>query len=1200
MRFATLDLRSYGPFENAPTLDLSGGQRGLHLIVGPNEAGKSTALRAIRALLFDFPHSTNDSHGRSLASLRVGGTIRDESGRELPFLRRKSGKKLWTPDDRTSLDPEALVPFLGRLDKATFETLFSTDQAELVEGGNAILAGQGRLGEMLFSAGTGLAQLDRVQKALQTEMEDLFKGGNASNPTINKTLRELKAARDDVKFTALATRDWVAADVEKQRAATAAAATARRRSEAQVELDRWQSWLGALRIIPRRQEILDRLEARSDTAALPDDFAEAYRNDLEVSRAAERAVSEARDAIRDVLAQLDQLGPADPILLESNAVERLHANLGKYASARRSRPGMIVKLGRSEEQVQTIEASLPDDLTVPDGGLPALRDQVERLGRDQTELATLRKGAETDLAQLDPTTLDPSTPITPVDPETLRWRSSLEAIIQQATEPGDLEAQRAKAAGKLATADEQALTALRGLSLWTGTLADLETLAIPPDASFDRAGEEIRAAEARARDFENDRVRLEGDRLDLIHAADLAEVAGAIPTEADLKEKRTNRDNRWRSIRRAWVDREPLAPSPAKLADDFEADLEQADALADALRHEADRVTAAAQRQIDRRVLEDRLALAIANRDQARVDHAKATQRWADLWRPLGIEPLPPSDMRDWVKERKVRLKDAKSVRDARAEVARLACQIDELREELGKALERVSEPGLADGESLKAILARGRMVKERIDKRLGRDAARGRIDEIQVKEVAWLDRWRVTVAPLGLPPETTLAAALAVLNQFAEWTEADREARSDRQTLADLALTERQFADDARALASRLVLELVPDDDSEADWEPVAAALMGRLKEADEAQTHRKHCQTRLASEQARLKKEESAVARAGESLTMLATQARCATVADVPAAIRASGEVQEDQAALKGLDERLDEFAGAMTRAGLLDALVGLDEAALTDRIADARIGLDELEADASQLNQDVGAARQKLSEMDNRPGAHEAGQVVANHQTHLAVEVERYARLKLASAVLRDAIERHREKHQGPVLDRARALFTRLTVGSFVGLQTDLNDKGEPVLRGVRGVATFGEDEANGSPASGPLLDVTSMSEGTADQLYLALRLASLSVHLDDHEPAPLVLDDILVNFDDTRARAALEVLADLSARTQVLFFTHHDHLAEIARSCLDPEVLFVHRLTTVGPIGDVTDKANDLARPAARTKRSKVGSTTQADS
>ena len=73
---------------------------------------------------------------------------------------------------------------------------------------------------------------------------------------------------------------------------------------------------------------------------------------------------------------------------------------------------------------------------------------------------------------------------------------------------------------------------------------------------------------------------------------------------------------------------------------------------------------------------------------------------------------------------------------------------------------------------------------------------------------------------------------------------------------------------------------------------------------------------------------------------------------------------------------------------------------------------------------------------------------------------------------------------------------------------------------------------------------------MSEGTRDQLYLALRLATLEQHLDGGEPVPFVVDDILVGFDDTRTDACLRVLSELAARTQVLLFTHHKRVAEIA--------------------------------------------------
>jgi uncharacterized protein YhaN len=60
---------------------------------------------------------------------------------------------------------------------------------------------------------------------------------------------------------------------------------------------------------------------------------------------------------------------------------------------------------------------------------------------------------------------------------------------------------------------------------------------------------------------------------------------------------------------------------------------------------------------------------------------------------------------------------------------------------------------------------------------------------------------------------------------------------------------------------------------------------------------------------------------------------------------------------------------------------------------------------------------------------------------------------------------------------------------------------------------------------------------------------LRLAAIEHHVETVSPCPVILDDILINSDDTRASAALHVIGDLARRTQVLFFTHHRRLAEL---------------------------------------------------
>ena len=70
---------------------------------------------------------------------------------------------------------------------------------------------------------------------------------------------------------------------------------------------------------------------------------------------------------------------------------------------------------------------------------------------------------------------------------------------------------------------------------------------------------------------------------------------------------------------------------------------------------------------------------------------------------------------------------------------------------------------------------------------------------------------------------------------------------------------------------------------------------------------------------------------------------------------------------------------------------------------------------------------------------------------------------------------------------------------------------------------------------------------LSQGTADQLYLAVRLAVCQLVLPGEDPCPLVLDDALADFDDGRCALALDLLAELGKERQILLFTCHSREA-----------------------------------------------------
>jgi uncharacterized protein YhaN len=235
----------------------------------------------------------------------------------------------------------------------------------------------------------------------------------------------------------------------------------------------------------------------------------------------------------------------------------------------------------------------------------------------------------------------------------------------------------------------------------------------------------------------------------------------------------------------------------------------------------------------------------------------------------------------------------------------------------------------------------------------------------------------------------------------------------------------------------------------------------------------------------------------------------------------------------------EQLLEFSGGQD---LQDFLLELESE--REQIDQHQVRIQSLESELKDLSErrdvilgDIRESNSKLTSWDGSSVAAEKFAQCESLTAELSGMAKRLAVLRMSSVLLNAAMEQHRKKNQTPVLSRASQVFSRLTCGAYSGLHADHDDRG-PVLLATR--------------ASGESVSLAGLSEGTADQLYLALRIASLEEWVSRHEPMPFIVDDILITFDDDRCRAALEVLAELSKKTQVLYFTHHQHVLELAES------------------------------------------------
>jgi uncharacterized protein YhaN len=295
---------------------------------------------------------------------------------------------------------------------------------------------------------------------------------------------------------------------------------------------------------------------------------------------------------------------------------------------------------------------------------------------------------------------------------------------------------------------------------------------------------------------------------------------------------------------------------------------------------------------------------------------------------------------------------------------------------------------------------------------------------------------------------------------------------------------------------------------------------------------------------------KADATIAQKETFLSQLCRQAGCARVEDLEALEQRSDEASGLRAELTRVDESLADYTAGGTIEGLIRQAQEVSPDSLPAQIVRISEEITDLEEKRSHFDQTIGAERSELQKMDGSAKALDAAEQAQSLLAQIHESTERYVRLHLASVILRKEITRYQDANQGPVLVLASRLFAMLTNEAFSTVTASFDQADKPVLLGVR--------------SSGERVTVDGMSDGTRDQLYLALRLAGLQRYLESTEPMPFIIDDILVNFDDHRAAATLKVLADLSMKTQVVFFTHHSHVVELANKVVPDDVLRLHSL------------------------------------
>ncbi|WP_160008578.1 YhaN family protein [Rhizobium sp. 18055] len=1142
MRFDRLDILRYGALTDR-TLEFRSNAK-LHIVYGANEAGKSSALKAISDLLFGFPHEVEQAFTHDASTLRVAAEISARNGNRLQFRRRRGRKNtlLAHSDQEAPLADDALAAFLGAMGRPVFERAFGLDTDRLRTGAAAMLQSGGEIGSLLFSAASGLTGLTNLRRSLDNDAEGIFAQRRSKDRLFYQALERHEEARKSEREHELKSGDWKRLVEQGESSAAALAALQAQRLEKRREHSR----LTALRNLePLMREIdadeaavavFQDIEPLADTEERLDAASDAHRQAVEKESLARGEVLRLRDALS--VAQVDE-----GLFAAAGKIIERYAGKSAYLSAKADiarvrgevddfdlRLGQLMRKLGLDVDVAQLEILQPTDAVLAQ--LQQLKEIGRELRRAHSEIERNLARERAYLRDLESIYDGPQ----PVDP-----RQHADRLTALQAELGDI----ARIDGLQVRVDRARSELDDGIGRLSPAISSLDQIvAVPlPDVStLSDHRRLIDAASAVVRDVAGQLAGAVSEAHTVSGEMARLEGGDVIVTRDEIMGERKLRDNLWREF--------AAAPAPAARVG-VEAAMSQADRLADLALANAERVARHTHLQLRSTELVKTQERLEAEAQEAKQKLGALEADYRALFALSGVSPLGCEQMIEWRRAIDV-------LAGQRAATNVLADELSVLRlseERIAPVLADIArDTGLSDARALPCA-ALGKALARHLDAMEQRwsesRATEGKrtsslesIRDLETEAEALTvrtERWQLefsdVTSELGLGEGATIEMAEAILEVWKQVPLVLAERANRDRRVKGMARDITAFEESISALTTDVAPDLA---------QLSADAAIDMLHQRAVAESAEQQRRVRLVSdlgiaELSQGRYEQEAL-RCASILSELTSSLPPNT--DPAALLQRMRDRRSAQSSLAASRRRFVEQANGLSESDVRAQLAGFDR-------AEASLAVEQLDREDAELVARLGDVTAEVAE--NKRKRHEletAKSVEYAVFERLSAEEEtkdlarQWVVLKLAARMLATSMEAYREAQSDPVITRAGALFSTLTEGAFGGLAQEYGEDDTLHLAAVR--------------SGGERVPLPGLSEGTGDQLYLALRLAFIEDYCSRNEPAPLIIDDIFQTFDDDRTRSGLKALASTSDVFQTILFTHQASVVDIARRALADEV------------------------------------------
>lgn len=1130
MRIQKLTFEFFGHFTDK-SFDFGQADRpsDFHIIYGPNEAGKTTAMEGYLRLLYGFPARDPYGFQHQRANLRVAGMF-DIDETAAHFTRLPARKSNLLDQSGTILPETAIASQLGGLSLDDYRSLLCLDDETIEKGGNDIASARGDIGRLLFSAAAGVADLNTVLEQAQDEADSIYKKGGSKN-RVAGLRRELSDIERQIKDLDINASAWRKLKEALQAAESEEAKIKDARDVLRLELSRT---IAMHRTLPKLGEI-DRLLSviadyidypskidveAEDLVALKTEQATAeaelkrLSDDIEASQTEkdELVLDEERLALADRLTALEEL---------RSRTQTAELDLPRRKSAYQDAENDMVRIGKElgfteNGDVKTLVKSLADITS-----LETLRDEMKnaiaakeseekevkrleaRLAQAEQQHQLLLKGAPNQTGVLDL--------LTRFDADRL---STAFAIAEQA----------------IASANENLEDTLAGLTVGDTVFSGVPKCLVEHSTvdGLSKQYADLNEKLTRA----DDSVTRYKEEVDVKTAqiAQLEASIGVINDEGSQK-ARDERDSLWKAHL------EKMSIETAKV---FEPSMQKVDDI------DASRISNARElgelRQLEQTLVEAQTRLAVTQRniEELREQSQTIENNVKELVTEIGLSELTPSQFGEW-------LALHNTAKEAQRDQDKLKKQHQDAIDKAARLLKDLLPFVELENPSFETALDVARRLAEKERNHNDQlvnshDSKEVLEEELEVRREELLnceetvkvaqENWKSNVQNLF---GDTLSDQVLVnaLGQLREMREHDVKRLQTERQVSAMESDQQQFSEKTTSLYNEF-------DVDEPDAGRAFRLLQNIASQAQADQNQYEELTEKISEDQKARKAVESQLQnielQVADHGAIFPKTAAVSTLDELRTTIGKASDVIQTRAQVANLEKEIFAELSAQT-------------------ISDARkilgaVTASELEAKKETLQSDLDPAESRLSEatvsranaerdLNALSGSAEIATLVEKRTT-LQLELEdallSYVQRSFGLRLATEAIRRYRDKHRSGMMEATERAFTELTNGAYQKLLTQPDGSSEILLA---------------VDASGTAKQIGDMSKGTRFQLYLALRAAAYEQMVAQGLQLPFFCDDVFETFDEDRTSAACRLMERIGRSGQAIYLTHHRHVVELAK-------------------------------------------------